>query len=174
MKIYNDVFNWRCNTQQSNTLCSYLAHLSAQTQKIFQKEPSRKKKIDFSSSNIKKILIFSQKKAFFIFPEIKSCTFQPKPEKWKKSTRRKFFILQETQTPKKFILFQEMETLKAPYIPESNFQNSKSKTFLIFREMKLSFHKLKKLFIFHEETLKSLKQTKNLLWRIFWCLVMFL
>ena len=118
MKIYNDVFNWRCNTQQSSTLCSYLAHLSAQTQKIFQKEPSRKKfhiflEIDFSSSNIKKILIFSQKKAFFIFPEMKSCTFQSKPEKWKKSIRRKFFILQETQTPKKFIFVSGNGNLKS-------------------------------------------------------------
>ena len=34
-----------------------------------------------SSSNIKTILIFPQKKAFLIFPEMEPCTFQPKTEK---------------------------------------------------------------------------------------------
>ena len=34
-----------------------------------------------SSSNIKKILIFSQKKAFLIFSEMEPCTFQSKLEK---------------------------------------------------------------------------------------------
>ena len=29
---------------------------------------------------LKKFLIFSQKKAFLIFPEMESCTFQPKLE----------------------------------------------------------------------------------------------
>ena len=33
-----------------------------------------------SSSNIKKILIFSQKKAFLIYPEMEPCKFQPKLE----------------------------------------------------------------------------------------------
>ena len=47
--------------------------------------------MDFSSSNIKKFLIFSQKKGFLIFPEIELCTFQPTLEK--KSTLRKFIIL---------------------------------------------------------------------------------
>ena len=50
-----------------------------------------------------------------------------------------------------------MEISKAPYISESNFQNSKSKTFLIFWEMKLSFHKLKKLFIFQTNKKSALK-----------------
>ena len=37
--------------------------------------------MELSSSNIKKILIFSQKKAFLKFPEMEPCTFQLKIEK---------------------------------------------------------------------------------------------
>ena len=69
--------------------------------------------MELSSSNIKKILIFSQKKAFHIFPEMEPCTFQPK---LKNSTPRKSLILQETETPKKLII------------------SSQKKTFLIFLE----------------------------------------
>ena len=45
--------------------------------------------MEVSGSNIKKFLIFSQKKAFLIFP------------KWN------FLIFRETETPKKFHTFQE-------------------------------------------------------------------
>ena len=37
--------------------------------------------MEVSSCNIKKLLIFSQKKASFIFPEMEPCTFQLKLEK---------------------------------------------------------------------------------------------
>ena len=37
--------------------------------------------MELSSSNIKKVPIFSQNKAFLIFPEMKPCTFQPKIKK---------------------------------------------------------------------------------------------
>ena len=37
--------------------------------------------MELLSSNIKKILIFSQKKAFLVLPEMEPCSFQPKPEK---------------------------------------------------------------------------------------------
>ena len=37
--------------------------------------------MELSTSNIKKILIFSKKKAFLMFPEMEPCTFQPKIEK---------------------------------------------------------------------------------------------
>ena len=47
----------------------------------------------------------SNNKAFLIFPEKKPCTFQSMLEKYKKSTRRKFLILQETETLKKFLIF---------------------------------------------------------------------
>ena len=46
--------------------------------------------MELSGSNIKKILIFSEEKNFMIFLEIKPCTFQPKLEKLKKCTSRKF------------------------------------------------------------------------------------
>ena len=51
-----------------------------------QKKFTRKKflifpEMELSSSNIKKILIFSQKKAFYIFLETEPGTFQPKLEK---------------------------------------------------------------------------------------------
>ena len=39
--------------------------------------------MELSSSNIKKILIFSHKKAFLIFPEMEPCTFQPRLKKEK-------------------------------------------------------------------------------------------
>ena len=38
--------------------------------------------MELSSSNIKKTLIISQKKAFLIFPEMKPCTFRPQPSKF--------------------------------------------------------------------------------------------
>ena len=61
--------------------------------------------MELSSSNIKKIPTFSQKKVFLVFPEMEPCTFQPKFEKIKKSTPRKLLILQETKTPKKLLIF---------------------------------------------------------------------
>ena len=62
--------------------------------------------MELSGSNIKKFLIFSQKKAFLIF--------------------------RETETPKKFLIFQEMEL---SYISRSG----NPKKFLIFQEMELSY-----------------------------------
>ena len=57
-----------------------------------------------SSSNIKKFVIFSQKKAFLIFGDMELSKF------WKTETLKKFFIFQETS-----------------YISESNFLSSKIK-----------------------------------------------
>ena len=39
------------------------------------------KEMEFPGCNIKKVFIFSQKKCFFIFPIMKPCPSQPKPEK---------------------------------------------------------------------------------------------
>ena len=51
-----------------------------------------------SNFNIKKILIFSQRKTFLIFPETEPCTSQPKPpKKTKKSTRNKFLVFPEME-----------------------------------------------------------------------------
>ena len=60
-------------------------------------------------------IIFSQKKAFLIFPEMKPCTFNPKPGKLKKSTPGKFLTLPE----KNFLYF------------------PKGKLFLYFRKQRL-------------------------------------
>ena len=74
--------------------------------------------MELSSSNIKKILIFSQKKAFLIFwkmelsdskvkkrlifLETKPCTSQPKPKKKKKKIHpNKISLLQETEISKR-------------------------------------------------------------------------
>lgn len=66
-----------------------------------------------SSRNIKKCLTLSQKKAFFIFPEIKPFTFQSKLDKEKKFTLGKFIILRETKTLKKlFVLSQKKAFFK--------------------------------------------------------------
>ena len=51
-----------------------------------KKNPPRKnflifQEMELSDSKIKKYLIFSQKKAFLIFPEMEPCTFQPKLKK---------------------------------------------------------------------------------------------
>ena len=53
--------------------------------------------MELSSSNIKKMLIFSQKNVFLIFPEMEPCIFQPQAMKIKKSTCRKFLMFQETE-----------------------------------------------------------------------------
>ena len=61
---------------------SYTSHPNPKKLKKF----TRKKLLIFpemklSSSNIKEILIFSQKKVFLIFPKTETCTFQAKLEK---------------------------------------------------------------------------------------------
>ena len=80
-------------------------------------------KIKLSGSNIKKFLIFSQKKAILIF--------------------------QETETPKKFLKFQEMELsyISRTYISGSNFLR---KPTIIFWEIKPSGPKLKNLYFWRE------------------------
>ena len=75
--------------------------------------------MELACFNIKKILIFSQKEVFFIFSQMKPCTFQPQIKKIKKYIPRKFLILQETETPKIFFIF------------------SQKKGFLLFQETEL-------------------------------------
>ena len=88
------------------------------------------------SSNIKKIIIFSQKRKLLLYfwkwnPEL----FSPKLKKIKKSTLRKFLMLQETETLKNVLYF------------------SQKKAALMFRETKT----LKKLLIFQEVICKAWK-----------------
>ena len=84
------------------------------------------------------------------------------------SNIKKFIILQETETPKKLLIFSQKKAVfrktenpqkilfisgkgspeKISYISGSNFLSFKSKKFLVFQEMKLSSSTLKKLLIF--------------------------
>ena len=86
----------------------------------------------------KKFLIFSRIKAFLLFPE--------------------------TETSKKFFIFQETEL---SYISESNFpcskneKNSLLKSFLYLGEMDLSNYKLKILLTFQERTEKAPETNKK-------------
>ena len=114
-------------------------HFLSQSSKKEQKNPPSQKflifrRIGLSSSNIKKVLTFSQRKAFLMFSQKKSFFIF--------STNRTLHFLsqnsQKTKNPSrnKFLIFQEME-LSRP----------KPKKFLIFLEMKPSTFqtKLKKL-----------------------------
>ena len=94
---------------------------------------------ELSSSNIKKFLIFSQKKAFLIFPEME------------------LYILRNGNPEKNLYI----SGTELSYISGSNFPGSKSKknpllkSFLYFREMKLSSPKPKKPLLFQEVTCKA-------------------
>ena len=57
--------------------------------------------MELSSSNIEKIIVFSQKKAFLKFPEMEHGTFHCKLKKKKKEKKKK------NSTPRKFLVFQE-------------------------------------------------------------------
>ena len=99
----------------SSIKCSYLAHFPAQVPPT-PKNPPRKKflkflEIELSSSNIKKILIFSQEKAFPIFSYI-SGSGHP----------QKIFIFQETEPLKSFLYFRKCSKLKEfLYLRKLNF-----------------------------------------------------
>ena len=62
-----------------------------------------------SSSNIKKTLIFSQKKSFLYFLEALHFPAQGQRKFKKNPTQEKFLILQEIETSKKLLIFLEME-----------------------------------------------------------------
>ena len=96
--------------------------------------------MELSSSNIKKILIFPQKKAFLIFPEMDPSTFYPKLKKWKKSSPWKLLMLQQTETLKAFLIFQETENLKVLLIfQEVTCKPRKPKKIILFVIKKQSF-----------------------------------
>ena len=105
------------------------------------------------NGNPEKFLIFSQKKVFFIFLDMKPRTFQPKLEK------RKFVIFYETETRKKFLISSQKKLFlyfRKPN-PRKNSLYFTKRNFLIFREMELSSHKIKNLFTFQEELPKPQK-----------------
>ena len=65
-----------------------------------------------SDAKIKRFLIFSQKKAFFIFSKMELCTFQPKPKIYPEkisytlifSQKKAALMFQETKT-QNFLIF---------------------------------------------------------------------
>ena len=82
----------------STTICSYLVHFLSPSSKN-KKSPPRKKFLIFretelSSSNIKKNLVFSQKKAFLISREME--------------TPKKIPYISRNVSPKKMLIFQEV------------------------------------------------------------------
>ena len=65
--------------------------------------------MQLSSSNIKKNLIFSQKKSFLYILEALHFPGQGQKKLKKKAIQEKFLILQETETLKKLLIFLKME-----------------------------------------------------------------
>ena len=60
--------------------------------------------MELSSSNTTKIVTFSQKKAFVIYPEMESCTFQPKLQN-KKIHPKKISYISGNRNPEKTSIF---------------------------------------------------------------------
>ena len=92
--------------------------------------------MELSSCNIKKFLIISQKKAFFIFREMELSYILGNRNSEKNP------IFRKKETPQKFFIFQETELF---YISGNG--NHKK---LIFRDMELSSPELKKLLLLGE------------------------
>ena len=89
--------------------------------------------MELFSSNVKKILIFSQKKAFPIFLQMKPCTFYPK--------LKKYHLLRE-----KLLCFKKRKHWKTSYI------FFKRNLFIYFRKLlkfqELTFHARKSKFFY--------------------------
>lgn len=91
--------------------------------------------MELSHYEIKKILIFSQKKAFLIFPEMEPCNFRSKLEKIKKILPEKISYISVNRKHEKipcnfakesfFNILGNENPEKSPYI-------SRGKTFLCF------------------------------------------
>ena len=72
--------------------------------------------MELSNPNIKKIIIFSQKKPFLIFPEMEPCTSQPKLENFlyfKKRKPQKNFLYFLKR--KLFLCFEKWKPSKTSY-----------------------------------------------------------
>ena len=116
---------------------------------------------------LKRIIIFSQKKAFLIFPEMKTCTFHPKLKKYKKNTpHENFSYFRKWKLQKKCLcflkskLYWDTETLKKLLI----FQKTEApKKRLIFQKVKSNclVSSLEKLIILQEKLSKPENQTRS-------------
>ena len=108
--------------------------------------------MEFSSSNIKKILTFSQKKPFLIFPEMESWTFQPKLEKKKKERKsRRENLFRLILTDFLYFLKRKLFIYSGKRKPRKNSLYSKKRNFLTFQEI----------------AFQAWKKKKNPLWRNF-------
>ena len=87
--------------------------------------------------SLKKVLIFSQKRSFLIFPKMEPCIFQPKLEKQNKNPPlEKLLIFQETETPKKLLIFSQKKLFLyfEKREPRKNFLCFRKRNFLILQE----------------------------------------
>ena len=112
-----------------------MQHFPVQVQENKKNLPWKKfltfPQIELSSSNVTKVLIFSQKNAFLIFSQMNSCTFQSKPKKWKKSMPRKIsYILWNRNLEKNFLYFRNGTFL---YFGKWNFWAPSLNNFLYFK-----------------------------------------
>ena len=98
--------------------------------------------MELFSSNIFSSYIFS-KESFSYISRNETQHFAAQAQKIKKITPRKFLILQETEAPNKFFIFQETF-----YISGSNFQRSKSKITSYISGGNLQILKIKFFFYF--------------------------
>ena len=61
--------------------------------------------MELSNCNIKKFLIFYQKKAFLIFPGIEPCTFSSQAQKIEKNPSRENFLYLKKRKPQRNLLY---------------------------------------------------------------------
>ena len=98
-------------------------------------------KTELSTLNIKNLLYFLERKFFLYFRKWNSALFRPSSKNKRNPPLRKFFILQETKTPEKFLIF------------------SKKDAFLIFRNMetpkKFFIFQKRKFLIFHKRYIQN-------------------
>ena len=115
-----------------------------ETKKIKKKTHPEKNSFYFRNSlyfgsNIKKILILSQKEAFLILPTMEPCTFHPNYEEYPKSTLRKIPYASGTKTLKKVsnIFFKRKLFL---YSGKRKLRNANSILFFIKRKSFLNYN----------------------------------
>ena len=61
--------------------------------------------MELSNCNIKKFLIFHQKKAFLIFPGIEPCAFSSQAQKIEKNSSRENFLYLKKRKPRRNLLY---------------------------------------------------------------------
>ena len=116
------------------------------------------REMELSCSNLKKFLIFSQKKKRKLFLYFGKCNFLIFQ---KTKTPKKFIIFQKTEIPKRILLFQEMEL---SYILGRNFSSLKNKKaplwkfFLYFRKWNFVAPSLENFLFFRRELAKPENQ----------------